>query len=263
MARGPGGAGVTRGTAPQALTSAPSLTCRHRIPTVRSTRMDTGSTSPGLGAAHGGRRCSFPAHDHPAPSGVARSGGLLPHRADRQHRGARVAAGVLAPRAAAATPGDAADASRQAQAAARPAHPPRRAPARGRRSSSRRSARPRAAAAAQAAAARAELGPVRAGGCAPSRRAATPAGPSHGWPAFLTSDSADDLVQQMMTLDMIAHHTNGVVGEVAAAPAGRRSRAGRRRRAAATARGRAATSSRRSRRRCRRRSPLPGRPSPA
>ena len=37
--------------------------------------------------------------------------------------------------------------------------------------------------------------------------------------AFLTSDSADELVQQMTTLDMIAHHTNGVVSEVAAARA--------------------------------------------
>ena len=35
--------------------------------------------------------------------------------------------------------------------------------------------------------------------------------------AFLTSDSADELVQQMTTLDMLAHHTNGVVAEVAAA----------------------------------------------
>jgi cell wall-associated NlpC family hydrolase len=35
--------------------------------------------------------------------------------------------------------------------------------------------------------------------------------------AFLTSDSAADLVQQMATLDMIATHTNGVVAEVAAA----------------------------------------------
>ena len=37
--------------------------------------------------------------------------------------------------------------------------------------------------------------------------------------AFLTSDSADELVQQMTTLDMIAHHTNTVVAEVAAAQA--------------------------------------------
>jgi peptidoglycan DL-endopeptidase CwlO len=37
--------------------------------------------------------------------------------------------------------------------------------------------------------------------------------------AFLTSNSADELVQQMTTLDMIAHHTNGVVAEVAAAQA--------------------------------------------
>jgi peptidoglycan DL-endopeptidase CwlO len=37
--------------------------------------------------------------------------------------------------------------------------------------------------------------------------------------AFLTSDSADELVQQMTTLDVIAHHTNGVVAEVAAAQA--------------------------------------------
>ena len=37
--------------------------------------------------------------------------------------------------------------------------------------------------------------------------------------AFLTSESADELVQQMTTLDMLAHHTNGVVAEVAAARA--------------------------------------------
>ena len=37
--------------------------------------------------------------------------------------------------------------------------------------------------------------------------------------AFLTSESADELVQQMTTLDMIARHTNGVVAEVAAAQA--------------------------------------------
>ncbi|RBY96989.1 NlpC/P60 family protein [Blastococcus sp. TF02-8] len=35
--------------------------------------------------------------------------------------------------------------------------------------------------------------------------------------AFLTSDSADDLVQQMTTLDVIAAHTNSLVAEVAAA----------------------------------------------
>src|SRR5215203_2230486 len=35
--------------------------------------------------------------------------------------------------------------------------------------------------------------------------------------AFLTSESADDLVQQMTTLDMIAVHTNAVVTEVAQA----------------------------------------------
>ena len=37
--------------------------------------------------------------------------------------------------------------------------------------------------------------------------------------AFLTSDSADELVQQMTTLDMIAAHTNALVGEVAVAQA--------------------------------------------
>jgi peptidoglycan DL-endopeptidase CwlO len=37
--------------------------------------------------------------------------------------------------------------------------------------------------------------------------------------AFLTSDSADELVQQMTTLDMIAAHTNSVVAEVAVAQA--------------------------------------------
>ncbi|NEK85899.1 C40 family peptidase [Blastococcus saxobsidens] len=37
--------------------------------------------------------------------------------------------------------------------------------------------------------------------------------------AFLTSDSADDLVQQMTTLDMIATHTNTVISAAAAARA--------------------------------------------
>jgi cell wall-associated NlpC family hydrolase len=37
--------------------------------------------------------------------------------------------------------------------------------------------------------------------------------------AFLTSESATDLVQQMTTLDMIAEHTNSIVSEVAAAQA--------------------------------------------
>jgi peptidoglycan DL-endopeptidase CwlO len=37
--------------------------------------------------------------------------------------------------------------------------------------------------------------------------------------AFLTSESASELVQQMTTLDMIAEHTNSVVSEVAAAQA--------------------------------------------
>jgi cell wall-associated NlpC family hydrolase len=37
--------------------------------------------------------------------------------------------------------------------------------------------------------------------------------------AFLTSESATELVQQMTTLDMIAEHTNSVVSEVAAAQA--------------------------------------------
>ena len=37
--------------------------------------------------------------------------------------------------------------------------------------------------------------------------------------AFLTSDSPDDLVRQMTTLDLIATHTNGVIAEVAAARA--------------------------------------------
>ncbi|HEY4625920.1 MAG TPA: C40 family peptidase [Blastococcus sp.] len=37
--------------------------------------------------------------------------------------------------------------------------------------------------------------------------------------AFLTSESATDLVQQMTTLDMIADHTNAIVSQVAAAQA--------------------------------------------
>ena len=37
--------------------------------------------------------------------------------------------------------------------------------------------------------------------------------------AFLTSDSADDLIRQVTTLEMIASHTNAVIAEVAAARA--------------------------------------------
>ena len=53
--------------------------------------------------------------------------------------------------------------------------------------------------------------------------------------AFLTSESADDLVQQMTTLDMIAPHTNSVVAEVAAAQASAAAGAGRRRPGGSTA----------------------------
>jgi predicted nucleic acid-binding Zn-ribbon protein len=35
--------------------------------------------------------------------------------------------------------------------------------------------------------------------------------------AFLTSSSADDLVQQIQTIDLIANHTNLVIAEVSAA----------------------------------------------
>jgi cell wall-associated NlpC family hydrolase len=42
-------------------------------------------------------------------------------------------------------------------------------------------------------------------------------GPTSGVAAFLTSDSAEDFVQQMTTLDMIAEHTGGLLVEVSAA----------------------------------------------
>ncbi len=42
-------------------------------------------------------------------------------------------------------------------------------------------------------------------------------GATSGVAAFLTSDSAEDFVQQMTTLDMIAAHTDGVLVEVSAA----------------------------------------------
>ncbi|WP_029434128.1 C40 family peptidase [Blastococcus sp. URHD0036] len=41
--------------------------------------------------------------------------------------------------------------------------------------------------------------------------------PSSGMAAFLTSESAEDFVQQMTTLDMIASHTDSVIGAVSAA----------------------------------------------
>ncbi|RBY79725.1 C40 family peptidase [Blastococcus sp. TF02A-26] len=42
-------------------------------------------------------------------------------------------------------------------------------------------------------------------------------GPTSGVAAFLTSESAEDFVQQMTTLDMIADHTDQVLGAVSAA----------------------------------------------
>jgi cell wall-associated NlpC family hydrolase len=54
--------------------------------------------------------------------------------------------------------------------------------------------------------------------------------------AFLTSDSADELVQQMTTLDMIASHTNTIVAEVAAAQAAAQQAQAAADQAAATAR---------------------------
>ncbi|WP_245161075.1 C40 family peptidase [Blastococcus sp. CT_GayMR16] len=73
-----------------------------------------------------------------------------------------------------------------------------------------------AAAAGQAAAAQAALAAYE-----PQLRAIAQSGytgkTQSRFAAFLTSESATELVQQMTTLDMIAEHTNSVVAEVAAA----------------------------------------------
>jgi peptidoglycan DL-endopeptidase CwlO len=125
--------------------------------------------------------------------------------------------GLLAPSAATATPSNAADASRLAQQAAQELtvidehiHEAKLAVA----------AQQNAAetAAEQAAAAQAAVAVYE-----PQLRAIAQSGytgkSQSRVAAFLTSESADELVQQMTTLDMIAHHTNAVVTEAAAAQA--------------------------------------------
>jgi cell wall-associated NlpC family hydrolase len=130
---------------------------------------------------------------------------------------AAVFAGLLPPTSAGATPANAADASRLAREAAQEltvvdeqVHEATITVAAQQDAA--------AAAAVQAAAAQAALSVFE-----PQLRAIAQSGytgkSQSRVAAFLTSDSADELVQQMTTLDMIAHHTNGVVAEVAAAQA--------------------------------------------
>ena len=117
--------------------------------------------------------------------------------------------GLLPPTSAGATPANAAEASRLAQEAAQELtvidEQVHEADDHRRRSRTRRKPRPQGAAAAQAALSVYE----------PQLRAIAQSGytgkSQSRVAAFLTSDSADELVQQMTTLDMIAHHTNGVV----------------------------------------------------
>jgi cell wall-associated NlpC family hydrolase len=128
-----------------------------------------------------------------------------------------ILAGLLAPSTATADPADAATASRLAQKAAQEltvideqVHDAEVTVAAQQATA--------AAAAEQAAAARAALAVYQ-----PQLRAIAQSGytgkSQSRMAAFLTSNSADELVQQMTTLDMIAHHTNGVVAQVAAAQA--------------------------------------------
>jgi cell wall-associated NlpC family hydrolase len=123
--------------------------------------------------------------------------------------------GLLAPSTAVATPVDAAEASRLMQQAAQEltvideqVHE-----AEGIVAAQQAAA---AAAAESAAVARAALAVYE-----PQLRAIAASGymgdTQTGVAAFLTSESADDLVQQMLTLDMIARYTNSVIADAAAA----------------------------------------------
>src|SRR5688500_8037748 len=199
---------VTRGTAPQTLTSAPSTTCRHRIPTVRSDAHGLRPTSRGLGAARRRPTVHFQRTTTRRRPRAALATGLAL---------AAIFAGLLPPTSAGATPANAADASRLAREAAQEltivdeqVHEATITVAAQQDAAE--------AAAAQAAAAQAALSVFE-----PQLRAIAQSGytgkSQSRVAAFLTSNSADELVQQMTTLDMIAHHTTGVVAEVAAAQA--------------------------------------------
>ena len=194
-----------------------------------STRMDPRPTSPGPAQADGGRRCSPRAR----PPGAVRApvlalGAVLvaaatgrararPRRRRARHR--RRGAASWCSRPPRSSPSSTSRCTRPSSPSPRSSRPPRRPPSRPPRR------RPRCAVYEPQLRAIAQSGYT---GKTQSRVA-----------AFLTSESADELVQQMTTLDMIAAHTNSVVAE-------RRRRAGRRR-------------SRRRRRRTRR----PPRPRPA
>ena len=152
----------------------------------------------------GGRRCIPRTTTRRRPRAVLASGLAL----------AAISPGCCRRRPPAPTPANAAEASR-AGAGGRPgADRHRRAGARG-RDHRRRAAGRGGHAAAAGAAAQAALAVYE-----PQLRAIAQSGytgkSQSRVAAFLTSDSADELVQQMTTLDMIAHHTNGVVAEVAA-----------------------------------------------
>ena len=200
---------------------------------------------PGPGAATTEADGAVPAHDHPAP--FARR----PRRRCRAPRGHRAACWRRPP--AGAAPGTAAEAARAGPQGRRRSSPSSTSRCTRPSSSSPTQQAAATAAAEQAAAAQAALAVYE-----PQLRAIAQSGytgkTQSRVAAFLTSDSADELVQQMTTLDMIAAHTNAVIAEVAAAQAaaaqaqaaadaGRRDRAGRR-----------WTSSRRSRPRSRSRS---------
>jgi cell wall-associated NlpC family hydrolase len=125
--------------------------------------------------------------------------------------------GLLAPSTAAATPANAAEASRLMQQAAQELAVIDEQVREAEITVAAQQAT--AAAAAQtAAAARAALAVYE-----PQLRAIAASGfkgeTQTGMAAFLTSESADDLVQQMTTLDMIAHYTNSIIADAAAAQA--------------------------------------------
>ena len=128
------------------------------------------------------------------------------------------AAGVLAPTPAGATPGTAAEAARLVRPGRPGTHRGGRAAAPG-RAHRRRAAGAAEAAAAQAAAAHEAVAVYEPQLRAIAQTAHTGRTQSR-MAAFLTSESADELVQQITTLDLIAARTNGVVVRRRRGPAG-------------------------------------------
>ena len=186
----------------QNLTSAPSATCRQRFPTVRSDAQANAAPSPGPAQADGGRRCSPRARPRAAVRApLVAVGGAARRRRDRAARAhaRRRRARAPPPRPATLVKKAAEQLTvideqvRQAEltvAAQQQAADGRRR---------RRPPPPR------------PPSPPTSRSCGPSRRRGYTDKTQSRVAAFLTSDSAAELVQQMTTLDMIAEHTNTVI----------------------------------------------------